>query len=161
VRRLPRSQAGVALVEFAIALPFLMMLAVGIVEMGRLAYYNILVGNAAYAGAFYGSTDLKTANDTNGMRSAALADGQNVPQISVSPAPTQTCACYDSSTGSASSLSCSLNGSTCASGTHRIIYVTVTVTGRVNTLFDYQPLGLPNPWTITRTATLRVSNTAE
>jgi Flp pilus assembly protein TadG len=158
MRRLPRSQAGVALVEFALALPFLIMLMVGIVEMGRLAYYNILVGNAAYAGAFYGSTNLRTANDTSGMTAAAERDGQNVPLIAVSPSAA-SCQCYNPSTGSASSLSCSLNGSTCTSGTHRIMYVQVTVTGTVNTLFDYRPLGLPNPWTITRTATLRVSNT--
>ncbi|HKU67719.1 MAG TPA: TadE/TadG family type IV pilus assembly protein [Candidatus Baltobacteraceae bacterium] len=158
MRRLSSSQAGVALVEFAIALPFLLIVMMGIVEMGRLAYYNILVGNAAYAGAFYGSSNLRTAADTSGMTAAAIKDGQNVPQISVS-APTSFCECYNSSTGSASSLSCSLNGSTCSSGTHRIMYVQVTVSGRINTLFNYRPLGLPNPWTITRTATIRVSNT--
>lgn len=155
------SQAGVALVEFAIALPLLMLLLVGTIEIGRLAYYNILVENAAHAGALYGSQNLKTAYDTSGMATAAKNDGQNVPQLSVSPAPTYFCQCYNSSTGSSTSLSCSLNGSTCSSGTHRIMYVQVTATGKVNTLFNYRALGVPNPWVITRTATIRVSNTTQ
>jgi Flp pilus assembly protein TadG len=155
-----RSQAGVAFVEFALALPLLIILLVGIIEMGLLAYYNILVGNAAHAGAVYGSQNLTTASDTAGMRAAALKDAQNIPQITVSPAP-PFCQCYNGSTGTASSLSCSLNGSTCASGSHRIMYVEVTATGTVNTLFNYGALGIPNPWTITRTATVRVLNTTQ
>ncbi len=161
MKRFPAAEAGVALIEFAVALPLLIVLLVGIIETGRLAYYNILVGNAAHAGAFYGSQNLDTANRISGMADAALRDGQNVPQISVSPAPTQACQCYNPETGASTPLSCSLNGSTCAAGTHRVVYVQVTVSGRVNTLFDYRPLGLPNPWTITRTAVMRVSNTAQ
>lgn len=161
MKHFPKAQAGVAFIEFAIALPFLMILSLGIVETGRLAYYNILVGNAAYAGAFYGSQNIHTARDVAGMTSAALRDGQNVPQVSVSPDPTYSCQCYNGSTGASTSLSCGASVTSCASGTHRIVYVQVTVSGSVNTLFDYRPLGLPNPWTITRTATLRVSNTAE
>lgn len=154
-----RRQAGVALVEFALALPLLMLLLVGIIEIGRLAYYNILVENAAHAGALYGSQNLETANDATGMAAAAKNDGQNIPQLSVSPAPTQFCQCYNSSSGASTSLSCSLNGSTCSSGTHRVMYVQVTAIGKIYTLFNYGPLGVPNPWVITRTATIRVSNT--
>lgn len=157
----PKSQAGVALVEFAIAIPFLMILLIGIVEMGRFAYYNILVGNAARAGAMWGSNDLYTASQPDLMAAAALKDGQDVPQLTVSPAPTQICQCYNSSTGASTPLSCSSNGSTCVTGTHRIMYVQVTAVGKVNTLFNYRALGLPSPWTITRTATIRVSNTTE
>jgi hypothetical protein len=156
-----KRQAGVALIEFAIALPFLMILLIGIIETGRLAYYNILVGSAAQAGAMYGSRDLKTAIDIAGMTAAALKDAQNVPQITVSPAPTQICQCYNGTTGTASPLLCSLNGSTCSSGSHRIMYVQVTVTGTINTLFNYRALGIPNPWIITRTAIVRVSNTTQ
>jgi len=161
MKRFPTSAAGVALIEFALALPLLIILLICITETGRLAYYNILVGNAAHAGAFYGSQNLDTANRVSGMAGAALRDGQNIPQISVSPAPTQACQCYNPATGASTALACSLNGSTCAAGTHRVVYVQVTVSGSVNTLFDYRPLGLPNPWTITRTAIMRVSNTAQ
>lgn len=161
MKRFPTSQAGVALIEFAIALPFLMILLLGLIETGRLAYFNILVGNAAHAGAFYGSQNIHTAYDVAGMTAAALRDGQNVPQVTVSPDPTYSCQCYNSSTGASTPLSCSASVSSCATGTHRVIYVQVTASATVNTLFDYRPLGLPNPWTIKRTAILRVSNTAE
>ncbi len=161
MRKTPAAQAGVALIEFAIAIPFLMILLIGIIETGRFAYYNILVGSAAHAGALYGSQNLVTAADAAHMTDAALKNGQNVPEITVSPAPSAYCQCYNGTAGTATALSCSLNGSTCPSGSHRIMYVQVSVTGRVNTLFDYAPLGLPNPWIITRTAVMRVANAAQ
>ena len=114
MKQFPTSAAGVALIEFALALPLLIILLIGIIETGRLAYYNILVGNAAHAGAFYGSQNLDTADRVSGMTDAALRDGQNIPQISVSPAPTQACQCYNPATGASTALACSLNGSTCA-----------------------------------------------
>ena len=160
MKKFPAAQAGVALVEFALALPLLVIVLIGITEMGRLAYYNILVGSAAHAGAMYASLNTYTANDTVHIKAAAESDGQNIPQLTVSPAP-PTCNCYNSSSGSSTTLSCALNGSTCASGTHRVIYVQVSATGKIDTLFNYKALGIPDPWTITRTATVRVSNTAQ
>jgi Flp pilus assembly protein TadG len=156
MNRYSRSQAGVALVEFAIAIPFLMILLIGTIEMGRLAYYNILVGNAARAGAMYGAQNTRTALLVSNMTAAALKDGQNIPQVSVSPAPNYYCQCYNGTTGTSTSLDC--GSEVCPAGSHRIIYVSVTVNGRVNTLFNYRALGLPNPWTITRTAIMRVTN---
>jgi hypothetical protein len=41
------------------------------------------------------------------------------------------------------------------------MYVEVTATATINTLFNYSALGIPNPWTITRTAKLRVINTTQ
>lgn len=160
MKRSQSAQAGVALVEFAIALPFLMMLLIGIIEVGRLAYYNILVGNAAHAGVQYGSQDTKTAVDYTHMTAAALTDGQNVPQISATAAPA-ACYCYNGATGTSTALSCTASVFSCPSGSHRVIYVSVTASGQVNTLFSYRALGIPNPWTITRTATMRVSNTTQ
>ena len=161
MKRFPRAQAGVALIEFALALPLLVIVLIGITEMGRLAYYNILVGNAAHAGAMYASQNTHTAEDVTEITAAVQSDGQNIPQLSVSPAPTYFCQCYNSASGSNTTLLCSLNGSTCSTGAHRIIYVQVSATGRVNTLFNYKALGIPDPWTITRTAIVRVSNTAQ
>lgn len=147
-----RAQRGVALVEFAVAVPLLMLLLVGVVEFGRLTYYSILVGNAAHAGAAYGSQNLATAVDGAKMRAAAMSDGQNVPQLSV-PAANALCQCYNGSI--ATTLSC-FGPVTCSAGYHRVVYVQVTATGTVKPLFNYRPLGLPDLWSISRTATMRV-----
>src|SRR5262249_13091217 len=68
------TQSGQALVEFAIVLPVLLILALGIIEIGRYAYISILVGNAARAGAAYGSQSRTLSGDTTGIAAAANAD---------------------------------------------------------------------------------------
>ena len=44
-------QSGQALVEMAFVVPLLLLLALGVIEVGRYAYISILVGNAARAGS--------------------------------------------------------------------------------------------------------------
>jgi len=53
--RFLRSDRGTSLVEFAIVLPVLMFLLVGLSEFGRFGYYAILAANAARAGVQYGA----------------------------------------------------------------------------------------------------------
>ncbi len=50
-----RSQAGQGLVEFAMVLPFLMMILLGIVDLGRLYFAYDAVINSAREGARYGA----------------------------------------------------------------------------------------------------------
>jgi len=51
-----------------------MTLALGVIEIGRYAYIAILVGNAARAGAAYGSQSKQQSNDSNGIADAAKYD---------------------------------------------------------------------------------------
>src|SRR5215470_16489726 len=67
-------QSGQALVELALALPILLILALGVIELGRYAYISILVSNAAHAGAIYGSQGTWSSNDTPGIQNAAYFD---------------------------------------------------------------------------------------
>ncbi len=144
-----RHERGAALVEFALTTPLLMLLLVGIIEMGRFAYFSILVGNAAHAGAFYGSQNLTTANDTTGMQNAVLNDGQNVSGLHASPAPTIFFQCWNGTTAQAST------SSTCTtSGYHAVEYVKVNATGSFNALVNWP--GLPQQMNLTRTAIMRV-----
>lgn len=53
--RTPYSQRAQAIVEFAIVLPVLMMLLVGILEVGRLIYMYAAVNNASREASRYGS----------------------------------------------------------------------------------------------------------
>jgi hypothetical protein len=38
-----------------------------------------------------------------------------------------------------------------------VTYAQVSVTGTIHSLFNYTALGLPNQWTVTRVATIRVT----
>lgn len=146
-------ERGLALVELALVIPLLMLLLVGLIEIGRFAYFDILVGNAAKAGAQYGAGSLTTALDVSGMQNAALADGQNVPGLTAaSPAPSAVCRCYNGTT--TTTQSCSLPSCPLA-GYHRNVYVQVTAHGTFSPLFHYP--GLPASFNVSRTATMLVT----
>jgi Flp pilus assembly protein TadG len=70
------SQTGQALLEVALMLPFLLLFALGGIEIGRYAYLSILVGNAARAGAAYGAQNGGTSVDSSGICNAASYDFQ-------------------------------------------------------------------------------------
>lgn len=148
--RATRSQAGTALLEFVLALPLLMLLLLGAVEIGRYAYFAIQVGNAARAGVQYGAQNGVTALDSSGIVSAAKADG-NTSIAALNVSPTNYCECWDGSSGS--SVSCST--ATCPTGSHVVEYVQVTVSGSVDPLFHY-PF-LPSTLTVSNTATMRIA----
>lgn len=147
--RASRAQAGSALIEFVIALPLLMLLLLGVVEIGRYAYFAIQVGNAARAGVQYGAQNGVTALDTAGMISAAKADGNNsIAALNVTPS--SSCQCWDGSSGTP--VPCS---GSCPAGSHLVEYVQVTVSGTVNPLFHY-PM-LPSTLNVSNTATMRIA----
>jgi len=68
------AESGQTLMEFALMLPFMMLLLLGIAELGRAAFITITISNAATAGAEYGSQSAATASDFTGMQKAALCD---------------------------------------------------------------------------------------
>jgi Flp pilus assembly protein TadG len=77
--RLLRSQAGTAMVEFALTAPALVLMFMGIVEVGRYATYAVLAQASARSGANYGSYNLMTAADLTGIDTWAAGDAQYLP----------------------------------------------------------------------------------
>lgn len=150
-------ERGGALVEFALILPLLILVLIGLVELGRLAYFTIEVTNAAHAGAQYGALGYPNAVSPN-MKVAANKDGQNSIS-SFQMLANYVCACWNPTTGTEtpSVPSQSACSSPCATGGHSLTYAQVSVTGTINTLFNYSMLGLPSQWTVTRVATMRVT----
>lgn len=67
-----------SLIEVAVSLPLLMLLLLGAVEFGQVAYAAIEVTNAAKAAAAYGAQNAVTAEDRQGMRLAASSDAANL-----------------------------------------------------------------------------------
>jgi Flp pilus assembly protein TadG len=122
-----RPERGQALLEFALVLPMLAFLFLGIVEVGRIAYYAIEVRSAARAGVAYGAQNHATAADNTGMAQAALNESPEVPGLGATGS--HFCKCADGS-----SSTCASNG---CSASHTEAYVQVQTSATVNTLFGF------------------------
>ena len=112
-RRIREERSGQALVELAIALPVLLLILLGGVELARICYAAIEVSNAAHAaaqyavlngGAFRDSDPLSSGLDSTGMMHAAQADAYDVNTILNTPLawsngyPYYTCSCSGTGT---------------------------------------------------------------
>lgn len=152
-------ERGVALVEFALAIPILIMLLIGLIEYGRYTYFCIEIGNAAHAGAAYGAQSSGIAANFTGMKNAAIADGQNtiVPLTVTNVTASDVCTCWNGTAETPSPPTAATCGTNCTTaGARPVTYAKVTVTGTMSPLFNYTYLGLPSSWTVSKTATIRV-----
>jgi Flp pilus assembly protein TadG len=154
-------QPGQALVEFAFVLPMLLLLALGVIEVGRYAYISILVGNAARAGAAYGAEHLANASSDPTVQAkvqaAATNDFQNNGQTGLSVSSNSTCGCDSNGTiSSDTAANCAPTGTppTCTVG-HWAVTIHVTASGTFNALFNYP--GIPTSINVSNTASMRVA----
>jgi len=150
----PREDKGQAFVELALVLPIFILLLVGAVEVGRLAYASIEVSNAARAGVAYAAQSHTTAQDTANIKTAATNDAPEI--TSLTAATSYSCSC-ESSTGTITAFSsCSntvTNLTTCLSPSRIVVDVQVTTTAQVNTIFHFP--GIPSTVTLNGYATTR------
>ncbi len=153
------SPSGQSLLEVALLTPMLLALLLGVIELGRYAYFSILVGNAARAGAAYGAQNLVLSVDILGIQTAAKNDfqnnGQNISKLLVTPST--SCGCDSNGTVTPASSCSTANDATagtCNSG-HWVVMVSVIASGTVYPLFNYP--GIPKSLTVSNTATLRVA----
>lgn len=129
MRKILRSQSGAAAVEFAIVLPFLAFLLIGLVEVGRYMYFALNAAHAAEAGAQYAALSEANAMNQNSISAAVQADSPNVTWSEIVSHPV----CYQGNLTV-----------TCTSGTpapNSIEYVQVTVKGQFKSLLSYP--GIP------------------
>jgi Flp pilus assembly protein TadG len=153
------SQRGQTILELALLLPMLLLLLLGVIELGRYAFISILVGNAARAGAAYGAESLVSSVDAVGIAAAADNDfqnnGQDVNNLMVTSFP--SCGCDSAGTITAvagCTTASNPNAAICATG-HWVVMVSVTASGTFNSIFNYP--GIPKSITLSKTATLRVA----
>jgi Flp pilus assembly protein TadG len=144
-----RSESGQTLLEFAILLPMLVLLALGVIEMGRFAYIGIMVGNAARSGVAWGSQNHITAADkNNGIETAARNDFESsFGTLGV----THSVVCGCDNGGTITGVSCT---AVCPVGSHLVDSLSVTTSGTFSAIFKYP--GIPTSITISRTATQRI-----
>lgn len=114
------SASGVAAIEFAIVVPFLLFGLVGVVDLGIGIYRNMDVQNAAQAGAQYAAMNASQSFNPSKV-SAAVTNATPYASIAASPAPVQFYGC--ATTTGITSVS---SGSTCSNGTTAGTYVTVS-----------------------------------
>jgi Flp pilus assembly protein TadG len=146
-------QSGQSVVEFALILPVLLLLSLGVIEVGRFAYISILVANAARAGAAYGAQSLTRSADTAGISTAAKNDFLSNGQTSLTVTSAPTCGC--DSNGTTTSAACTgVSAGSCPGGGHWVVLVRVTAGGTYNSLFNYP--GIPRNMTLSNTAIMRV-----
>src|SRR5260221_1966424 len=152
----------------AFVLPLLLILALGVIEVGRYAYIAILVGNAARAGAAYGAQSKQQSNDSTGMQNAAQYDfagsSASTPNLgrpgatnglaysTLTVTSTNSCGC--DSAGAITTYGCNVaagnsNSRGFPAGSRWIVFVSVTANGTVNSLFSYP--SIPSSIPISRT----------
>jgi Flp pilus assembly protein TadG len=145
-RRHDISTAGAATVELALIIPILVLIMIGLLDMGRVFYGAITVVSAARAGVAYGSMSAIHADNTAAMDASAQSDAVDTTGLTFNSA--KSCECPAQSPPV---VACTVN--LCGDGTTVRIYVETTVTGTFTTTLPYP--GIPSSITITRTAKMR------
>ena len=138
---LARRENGGAILELAVGLPFIMLLAVGVADYARLYYMGMAEASATQAGVHYGvaydgnvdSMTVSTERDAAGILFDTITAGQ-------------FCRCPD-----AGAVNCSVT--TCGAYGPPQVFDSVRVRKDVTMLIRYP--GLPGSVTIARTAILR------
>lgn len=155
------------MVELALTTPLFLLLIVGAVELGRVAYYSIEVENAARAGASYGSLNAENAGDTTDIQYAAKNDAPDLPNLTVSSSTSCVCekVTYSSDGSTTESynptsgpVSCSVTAPTCteddATATqYNIRFVNVSTHATISPIFNFP--GLPSSYTLNGSSQLR------
>ncbi|MGC8548076.1 MAG: TadE/TadG family type IV pilus assembly protein [Acidobacteriaceae bacterium] len=106
LRQRHSGESGQALVETAISLSLLVVMLLGIAEIGNLAYAAMQVTSAATAAVQYGDRSRAAATDTTGMLNAAQAAAPLLPNLALSPAPTTSCICANGAASTCSQGDC-------------------------------------------------------
>ena len=154
------AESGQTTLEFALMLPFMMLLLLGIAEIGRAAFISITVSNAATAGVEYGSQNAATASDITGMQNAAKNDANYSPMtFSTNSTGTQTptygCLCDNGNGASCNASSSPWSACSTISCTGQIVEcVQVDTHADFTSLFNYP--GLPQSFHANGNAVERV-----
>jgi hypothetical protein len=143
---------GGAIIEFALVLPFLVLLTVGLFDLGFALYQEMQVEAAAEAGAQYAAR--------NGWNPAAIgaavAGATGTSGISATPAPSRVCGCPDVTPLPVADWvvdHCS-PAVTCPSGNVPGVYVSVSAQLQYQTVLPYP--GLPDMLTLSGQAYRRI-----
>ena len=141
-----RGRSGSAALEFGLAIPLLLIILMGVAELGFAMHQAMQVYNAVEAGALYAAQNgFDSAGITTAVEKATGSQG-----ISATPAPQQFCGCPG--VAGIAETSCS---STCSSGSPPGHYVRISAALAHQTILPYPPLPLPK--TLTAKSVIRLN----
>jgi hypothetical protein len=138
-------RSGTAALEFGLAMPFLLILVVGMAEVGVAAYEAMQVKDAAETGVIYAS---QHATDFAGVANAVI-DATGTAGITATPAPAAFCGCPGAAgvtVGDCTSL--------CPDGSPQGRYVSVSASLTHVPILSFP--GFPDPLVLTGRAVVRV-----
>jgi hypothetical protein len=134
------------MLEFAVAIPVMVMLGIGVVDFGRAFFTGIRVASAVRAAAQYGGTDgVTSATNSAAIIAAAREDAEDA---TLSVTPSYFCKCPDGSSPNCLTGSCPGYGD----GTVEL-FVKVSAVKSVSFIFHYP--GLPSSLTYRDSAVIR------
>ncbi len=142
-RDLLKDRRGASAVEFALLLPPLVALFIGVVDYGALTYQQMEVSAAAHAGA-----DYAYHNGFNASAIGTAVTSATSLTVSASPAPAQETACVTNGAIVAT------NGSSCPSGGSPGTYVTVNAQATFTPIVAWASFAFPS--TISAQAMVRI-----
>ena len=131
------------MVELAVVLPVLVLIAIGVMDYGRVYFTSVAVSNAARAGAEWGIS--QPGNQTKFPEIEAFAKLDGAETGGITATAQRICKC------GGTTVSCS---TTCGGYGVPRVYVEVTASKSVAMILNYP--GLPSTITISRTATFRL-----
>jgi Flp pilus assembly protein TadG len=141
-----RAQSGTAAIEFGLSVPLLLIILMGVVELGYAMFEAMQVYNSVEAGALYAA---KNGYDATGI-AAAVANATGTQGIAATPAPMQFCGCPD-----ASGIVETACATTCNDGKPPGQYVRINAALTHKTILPYP--GLPLPTTLTAQSVIRLN----
>jgi Flp pilus assembly protein TadG len=128
------------MVELAVVLPVLVLIAIGVMDYGRVYFTSVAVSNAARAGAEYGTAIPGNQSQKTNIENFAKLDGAEAGSISVNSRT--YCECGGTEVGCTTM---------CGTSDPPRVFVEVTATKDVQLLLRYP--GLPATVTVSRQAT--------
>ena len=141
-----RRVEGSAAIEFGLAIPLLLTLLMGAVEVGYAMYEAMQVYNSVEAGMLYAA---KHGFNATGIANAVV-NATSTTGITATPAPVQFCGCP--SAAGITTISCS---STCTGNVTPGQYVRISAALNHTTILPYPGLDLPT--TLTAQSVLRLN----
>ncbi len=123
-----RRERGTQMIEFAIALPFMLLMFAGTAELGRLFYQYTTIAKATRVGARYLSASKNASSANTTTKNQAITEAKNLMVCG------STSAC-GSTTVATGFDAADITVTPPASGLANVKYVTVTISG-----FTYQPV---------------------
>jgi Flp pilus assembly protein TadG len=136
---------GTAAIELAFFIPVAALMIAGAIEFGRLGLEQVRLASAARAGASYGTYDLSTASDIDGIIDAARVDAEDLTNA-LTVTAVRICRCPDG-TEQACTISCS-------DGEYAPLYVEVSITEAVDLWFGFP--GVPATINLAANSSMRL-----